>query len=177
MMIIGVCGSPRKGNSEWMLEQVMGEASRRGARVETLLLRRMDVRMCKGCLACEEGGKDRPGLCRIKDDMNLVYPRLLAADALVLATPGYFEMVSGLLKNFIDRTCAIWPRLEGKSIAGLAVAEEGTGQTISNLKVYAALCKMNWVGSVSVLAKGPGDAAQVPGLESRLKRLGGRLVG
>jgi multimeric flavodoxin WrbA len=159
-----------------MLEQVMREASRRGARVDTLLLRRMDVRMCKGCLACEEGGKDRPGLCRIKDDMNLVYPMLLAADALVLATPGYFEMVSGLLKNFIDRTCAIWPRLEGKRIAGLAVAEEGTGQAIRNLRTYASLCKMNWVGSVSVLAKGPRDASQVPGLESRLKRLAGRLV-
>jgi multimeric flavodoxin WrbA len=176
MMIVGVCGSPRKGNSEWMLEQVMGEASRRGARVETILLRRMDVRMCKGCLACEKGGKNRPGLCRIKDDMNLIYPRLLAADALILATPGYFEMVSGMLKNFIDRTCAIWPRMEGKKIAGLAVAEEGTGQAIRNLRTYASLCKMKWVGSVSVLAKDPRDAAGVPGLESRLKRLAGRLV-
>jgi multimeric flavodoxin WrbA len=176
MNIIGVCGSPRKGNSEWMLERVMEEVSRRGAAVETLLLRKMDVRMCKGCLACEEGGASRPGLCRIKDDMAWVYPRLLAADALVLATPGYFEMLSGLLKNFLDRTCAIWPRLEGKRIAGLAVAEEGTGQTISNLRVYASLCKMKWAGSVSVLAKGPGDAARVAGLEGRLKRLAHKLT-
>jgi multimeric flavodoxin WrbA len=159
-----------------MLSQVMQEAARAGAEVETLLLRKMDVRLCRGCLACEAGGKQRPGVCKIKDDMAGVYPKLLAADVFVLATPGYFEMLSGLLKNFLDRTCAIWPRLEGKRIAGLAVAEEGTGQTIQNLKTYAALCKMQWMGSVTVLAKNPGEAAGKAGLEHRLKSLARKLM-
>lgn len=176
MKIIGVCGSPRRGNSERMLNQVMQEAARRGAEAESLLLRKMNVQMCQGCLACEQGGDQRPGVCKIKDDMNDVYPKLLASDAIVLATPTYFEMVSGLLKNFLDRTCPIWPSLEGKKIAGLAVAEEGIGQTIQNLKVYAALCKMQWVGSVTVLAKGPDDVVRIEGLEGRLKRLAGKVV-
>ena len=176
MKVIGVCGSPRRGNSEWMLGRVMAEAAAQGAEIETLLLRKMDVRLCRGCLSCEAGGKDRPGVCVIRDDMNALYPRLLAADAFVLATPGYFEMLSGLLKNFVDRTCAIWPRLEGKRLAGLAVAEEGIGQTMRNLKGYGDLCKMTWVGGVSVLAKDPGDAAKVAGLEARLKRLARKLV-
>ena len=175
MKVMGICGSPRRGNTEWMLSQVMQEAARNGAQVETLLLRKMDIKMCRGCLACEEGDKQRPGVCKIKDDMAGVYPKLLKADAIVLATPGYFEMLSGLLKNFLDRTCAIWPRLEGKRIAGLAVAEEGTGQTIQNLKVYASLCKMRWIGSVTVLAKNPGEAAKKEGLERRLKRLAQKL--
>jgi multimeric flavodoxin WrbA len=175
MKVIGICGSPRRGNTEWMLSQLMQEAARNGAQVETLLLRKMDIKMCRGCLACEEGGKQRPGVCKIKDDMAGVYPKLLEADAIVLATPGYFEMLSGLLKNFLDRTCAIWPRLEGKRIAGIAVAEEGTGQTIQNLKVYASLCKMRWIGSVTVLAKNPGEAAKKEGLERRLKRLAQKL--
>nr|QOV09071.1 Flavodoxin family protein [uncultured Dehalococcoidia bacterium] len=176
MKIIGICGSHRKGNTEWMLEQVMVEAACRGAQTETLLLRRLDVRMCLGCLMCEVGGVKRPGICKIKDDMNAIYPRLLDADALVLATPGYFEMMSGLLKNFIDRTCAIWPRMSGKRIAGIAVAEEGLGQTVSNLKTYARLCNMEWVGSVSVLAKNPGDASKIAGLDKRLIRLAGKLT-
>jgi len=176
MKIIGISGSPRKGNTEWMLNTLMAETARRGAEVEVLLLRRMDVRMCRGCLRCEEGGKERKGICTIKDDMGQVYPKLLAADAIVLATPGYFEMLSGLLKNFLDRTCAIWPRLEGIKVAGLAVAEEGTGQTIRNFQVYAKLCRMPWVGSVTTLAKLPGDAAQDKALEARLKRLGRKLV-
>ena len=159
-----------------MLNQVIREAARSGAEVETLLLRKMDIRMCRGCLACEEGGIQRPGICKIKDDMNGVYPKLLTADVIVLATPAYFEMLSGLLKNFLDRTVAIWPRLEGKRIAGLAVAEEDVGQTIQNLKVYASLCRMQWMGSVTVLAKNPGDAAKNEGLERRLKRLSKKLL-
>ncbi len=102
MLIVAIGGSPRKGNSEWMLGKLCAELARRGAEVETLLLRKMDVKMCRGCLACEKGGKDRKGDCIIKDDMVKVYPSLIAADAIVLATPGYMEMLSGLLKNFLE---------------------------------------------------------------------------
>jgi len=86
------------------------------------------------------------------------------------------EMLSGRLKNFLDRTCAVWPRLEGKRLAGLAVAEEGIGQTMQNRKGYARLCKMRWMGSVSVLAKNPTDASRAPGLAGRLKRLARKIV-
>ena len=140
MKILGISGSPRKGNTEWMLSKLLETAAQSGAEVELLLLRKMDVRICHGCLTCEEGGRERKGICKIKDDMTEVYPKLLAADAIVLATPGYFEMLSGLLKNFLDRTCPIWPRLEGKKVAGLAVAEESIGQAIQNFKTYASLC-------------------------------------
>jgi multimeric flavodoxin WrbA len=177
MLIVAIGGSPRKGNTEWMLGTLCAELARRGAEVDMLLLRKMYVKMCRGCLACEKGGKERHGDCVIKDDMVKVYPRLLAADAIVLATPGYMEMLSGLLKNFLDRTCAVWPRLEGKRLAGLAVAEEGIGQTIRNLKGYAKLCKMRWMGSVAVLAKNPSDAARIPGLERRLKNLARKITG
>ena len=118
----------------------------------------------------------RQGDCVIKDVMIGVYPKLLAADVIILATPGYMGMLSGLLKNFLDRTCAVWPRLEGKRLAGLAVAEEGIGQTLYNLKGYGKLLKMRWMGGVSVLAKNPTDASRVPGLERRLKRLALKII-
>lgn len=176
MKIIGICGSPRKGNSEWMLTALCNELTRLGAAVEILLLRKMDVKMCRGCLTCEKGGKERKGDCVIKDDMVNTYPKLLAADAIILATPAYMEMLSGLLKNFLDRTCAVWPRLKGKRLAGLVVAEGGIGQTMQNLKGYAKLCNMQWKGGVSALAKLPGDAARISGLENRLKRLARRIT-
>jgi multimeric flavodoxin WrbA len=176
MKILGISGSPRRGNTEWMLKTLIEEAANNGAEVELLLLRKMDVRMCCGCLTCEEGGMERKGICKIKDDMTETYPKLLAADAIVLATPGYFEMLSGLLKNFLDRTCPIWPRLEGKKVAGLAVAEEGVGQAIQNFKTYTSLCKMSWIGSVSALAKTPGEAARNQDLARRIKGLANKLV-
>lgn len=108
--------------------------------------------------------------------MTEVYPKLLAADAIVLATPGYFEMLSGLLKNFLDRTCPIWPRPEGKEIAGLAVADEGVGQAIQNLKTYAALWKVQWVGNATALARTPGEVAQNKESGRRLKGLAKKLA-
>lgn len=176
MKVIGVCGSPRRGNTEWMLDTLMTAAARHGAETETLLLRKMDVRMCRGCLACEEGGENREGKCKINDDMNEIYPKLLAADAIVLASPGYMEMISGRLKNFLDRTCSVWPRLKGKKLAGLAVAEEGTGQTISNIRHYGKLLKMRWAGSVTALAKNTGEISKNKTIKPRLERLGRKLV-
>jgi multimeric flavodoxin WrbA len=133
--------------------------------------------MCLGCLACEAGGNDRRGICKIKDDMNAIYPKLVEADCLVFGTPVYFDLLSGLLKNFMDRTCAIWPQLKGKPLVGVAVAEEGIGQAIRNMKTYASLCGMPWVGSVTGLAKNPGDIAGDKSVTSRLIKLADKISG
>jgi len=109
-------------------KKVAGKGVENGAEVELILLRKTNIKMCLGCLACEEGGKDRPGICKIKDDMNVIYPKLLEADCLVFGTPAYFELVSGILKNFMDRTCAIWLRLQGKSLAGVAWRKKASGR-------------------------------------------------
>jgi len=176
MKVVAICGSHRKGNTEWMLKKLLERVEENGAEVELILLRKANVKMCLGCLSCEEGGKDRKGICKIKDDMNALYPKLLSADCLVLGTPAYFELVSGILKNFMDRTCAIWPGLEGKPLAGVAVAEEGIGQAIQNFKTYAALCKMPWVGSVTGLAKDPGEIAGNKNVARRLIKLADKIT-
>ncbi|MDD5289336.1 MAG: flavodoxin family protein [Dehalococcoidales bacterium] len=176
MKVVAISGSLRKGNTEWMLKKLLERVAENGAEVELILLRQKDIKLCRGCLACEAGGNDRKGICKIKDDMNAIYPKLLEADCLVLGTPAYFELVSGLLKNFLDRTVAIWPRLEGKPAAGLSVAEEGIGQAIQNLKTYAALCKMPWVGSVTGLAKTPGEIAQNKSVTRRLLKLADKIT-
>ena len=176
MKIVAICGSHRKGNTEWMLKKLLERAAENGAEVELILLRKANIKTCLGCLACEGDGNIRSGVCKIKDDMKEIYPRLLAADCLVFGTPVYFELLSGLLKNFLDRTCAIWPRLEGKPLAGVAVAEEGIGQAIQNLKTYGSLCGMKWVGSVTGLAKNPGDIANDKNVTRRLLKLADKIT-
>jgi multimeric flavodoxin WrbA len=172
MKVILVSGSPRRGNTEWMINKLQEFLSSSGIESETVLLRRMDIKRCAGCLKCE----DRKGICQLKDDMNDLNARIEKADALVLGTPVYFEMLSGLLKNFLDRTCPIWTKLEGKTLAGLAVAEEGIGAAIHNLKTYGKVCGMKWAGSVTVLAKNPGDLADNAEIINKLKRLAGKIV-
>ncbi len=171
MNLISVCGSPRNGNTEWMLKHLHNLAGTNGIETGLILLRKLDIKTCNGCLTCEKGGKNRIGTCSIKDDMQSIYPKLLSADLIVFGTPVYFEMLSGLLKNFIDRTCPIWPRLEGKYFAGIAVAEENIGSAIDNLKTYASVCGMTWAGCVTALAKNPRQVVNSKTIPAELERL------
>jgi multimeric flavodoxin WrbA len=176
MKIVGIVGSPRKGNTEWMVRKVLEVAEMAGAETELIVLREKNIKMCDGCLTCEAGGKQREGICIIQDDMQAIYPKLVDADAIILGTPVYFELLSGLLKTFIDRTCPIWPKLEGKIAAGIAVAEEGIGKTVENLKTYCSVCEMRWVGSVTALAKSPGEVARNEATQRQLEDLAQKVV-
>ena len=176
MKVIGICGSPRPGNTEWMLKKLLEVSGNAGVQTELILLREKDITGCNGCLSCETGGKQRKGICRIKDDMQEIYPKLLGADGLAFGTPVYFEMLSGLLKNFMDRTCPIWPKLELKPIVGIAVAEEGIGKAADNLRTYASVCGMRWVGYVTALAKTPEQVSKDRDVGRQLEQLARKLI-
>jgi multimeric flavodoxin WrbA len=176
MRVVGISGSPRKGNTEWMLRKLLEEVARSGIETELIYLREMKIRGCDGCLSCESGGQKRRGVCRIQDDMQQIYPKLIEADGLALGTPVYFKMLSGLLKNFIDRTSPIRPKLKEKPVVGIAVAEKGIGKAVNNLRTYASVCRMRWVGYVTALAKTPKQVSKDKGVERRLERLARKLI-
>jgi len=176
MKLLAICGSPRKGNTEWMLTKLLESAREAGAETELILLRQKDIKLCRGCLTCEVDRDRKPGVCVIKDDMAPLLPKLLGADGIVFGTPVYFYLLSGLLKNFLDRTVPIWPLLKGKAAAGVAVAEDGIGQAVENLRTYTDLCQMPWVGEVTALAKGPNDVASNDVATAALVALGRRLA-
>ena len=176
MKVVGICGSPRKGNTEWMLTKLLEEVAKAGVETEMILLRNRQINGCDGCLSCEAGGAQRRGTCRIQDDMQQIYPKLAEADGFAFGTPVYFDMLSGLLKNFMDRTCPIWPGLEQKPVVGVAVAEAGIGQAVANLKTYSSITSMRWVGQVTALAKTPKQASKDKDVELQLERLAKRLV-
>jgi multimeric flavodoxin WrbA len=176
MKLLGVCGSPRKGNTEWMLRKFLEAAAKSGVETEIVLLKDKDIKWCSGCLSCDAGGKDRKGVCKIKDDMQQLLPKMIEADGIAFGTPVYFELVSGLLKNFMDRTCPIWPKLEKKPIVGIAVAESGIGKAVENIKTYASLCNMRWIGDVTALARDPRQVSKEKDIEPRLKKLAEKLI-
>jgi multimeric flavodoxin WrbA len=176
MNILGVCGSPRQGNTEWMLTTLLAAAAAAGAVTERVLVRERNIEPCRGCLACERRDAGGRGTCVIDDDMRDILPRLLAADTIVLATPGYMGLLSGRMKTFLDRTCPVWPALRGRGLAGLAVAEEGIGAALRNLRTYGDLLGLSWRGGVTALARLPKDASRQPDIKRRLERLGRKLA-
>lgn len=85
-------------------------------------------------------------------------------------------MPCGFLKDFIDRTYPIWPELEGKSCAVVAVTEECVGKAISNLKNYCSVCSIRLIRYVNAQAKVPVKVSKDKNVERRLKRLATKLV-
>ncbi len=103
--IVIVKGSPRKsGNSATLAEQVEKGAREAGAQVESFYLHGMDISPCDACDVCH--GEAFPG-CVIEDDMQILYPKLLSADAIVIASPVYWFTVSAQTKLFMDRCYAL----------------------------------------------------------------------
>jgi multimeric flavodoxin WrbA len=106
MKVLGILGSPRRGgNTELLLEEALKGAEKEGAKVERLYLSDLTITPCKECHGCDETGN-----CIILDDMEKIYPRLLEADVVILASPIFFYGVTAWAKTLIDRSQAFWSR-------------------------------------------------------------------
>ena len=106
MKVLGIFGSPRRGgNTEILLEEALKGAEKEGAKVERLYLSDFTVTPCKECHGCDDTGN-----CIILDEMEKVYPKLLEADVVILASPIFFYGVTASAKALIDRSQALWAR-------------------------------------------------------------------
>ncbi len=103
---IAINGSPRKekGNTARLLAPFIQGLEDGGCDVDLFYASRLKVKPCScGVLYC---WNDEPGQCCIKDDMELLYPKLKGADILVLATPVYIPL-PGDMQNIINRLCPL----------------------------------------------------------------------
>lgn len=111
--IVILKGSPRlKGNSTILAEKVEEGARKAGATVDSFFLQNMHIEPCSACDHCHvvEEGK-----CNIEDDMQMIFPKLRQADALVIASPIYWFTLSAQIKLCIDR----WYSLESPTGSAL----------------------------------------------------------
>ena len=102
--ILGVCGSPIEGgNTEVFLKEALKAAeSASGVQIEFISLAGKEIRDCRHCNWCvtkQTEGK----FCSQNDDMTEIFPRVLQADGLLLASPVYIGRLSGYLACFLDR--------------------------------------------------------------------------
>ena len=106
MKVLGLFGSPRRGgNTEILLEEALKGAEKEGAEIQRLYLRDLDITPCTECHGCDETGS-----CVILDDMQNIYPKLLEADLIILASPIFFYGVTAWAKNSIDPSQALWAK-------------------------------------------------------------------
>jgi multimeric flavodoxin WrbA len=100
MNILGIAGSPRAGgNTEVLLEALLAGAAEEGAATEAVNLRKCAISPCTGCERCR---KDLT-CTRFYDSMHLLYPKIEAADGIILGSPTYNYNITPEMKAFIDR--------------------------------------------------------------------------
>ncbi|MCK5413389.1 MAG: flavodoxin family protein [Candidatus Pacebacteria bacterium] len=96
MNIVGISGSPRKQNTHYMLKTLL-EATNQP--FEIINLAKLKISSCNDCRSCHKDYK-----CIILDNMQEICEKLEKADLIILGSPTYFANVSGIMKNFFDRT-------------------------------------------------------------------------
>jgi multimeric flavodoxin WrbA len=109
---VAINGSPRmeRGHTAMVLNPFIEGMMGAGSDVELFYSSRLKVKPCScGTMYC---WTRMPGECCIKDEMELLYPKLKGADILVLATPVYIPL-PGDMQEVINRLCPLLdPALE-----------------------------------------------------------------
>ena len=184
--VIGVAGSPRSaGNSSTLLRAALRGAESAGAQAALIALNDLTFRGCQGCDRCAPAGA-----CVVRDGLAPVFAALELADIWVLASPVYFDGVSGQLKAFFDRLHwltteegKLKPRLRGTRRAAVIVTYEDKPRDDYRKLAETLGSYLGWMGDfgdVRVMSEGnlgPADAvSQRDGLLGAAEQLGRNLA-
>ncbi len=88
------------GNTALILTPFLEGMREKGAEVELFYTKKLRIQPCQGAFRC---AMETPGECFQKDDMKMLYPKLLDADIWVFASPVFVSGVTGPMKNLWDR--------------------------------------------------------------------------
>ena len=169
--VLGICGSARKGGSTATLLQEVLDAI--GVDSELIRLSELEIKFCLGCLTCMK----QQGKCAIKDDAAGLFDKLLAARAIVVASPNYYYTVSGLMKNMIDRSISLSYRGIGKDtgldwhgslpfvdkVGGIVITQAAFGgeKVEDAFQCLFEWSGLNWMGTV-IASVGSGHVKDYP---------------
>lgn len=104
MKLLGILGSPRRGgNSELLLDQALEGARSKDSETEKVILNELKIAGCQECGGCHKSGE-----CVVGDDMQGVYKKIAATDALIIASPIFFGSLPSQVKAMIDRYQCLW---------------------------------------------------------------------
>lgn len=187
MKILGVMGSPRiGGNSDLLLDQALAGAAEAGAEVEKIILVQKKISGCYDCKKCNESG-----ICAVKDDMPDIHQKILEANAIIHSVPVYFWSMTGQMKVYLDRWCALfdanwrwhkayYPKMKGKGIGLITVCGDPDVHTadpiVHSFKNTAEFTQMKWIEPVMTSATEKGEIGQNEAAKEAAFNLGRRTA-
>jgi multimeric flavodoxin WrbA len=97
---VGIVGSPRKsGNTEILTAHCLKAIAEEGIKTELIRLAGMDISGCTACDYCFE----HPGECSVKDDLQPIVKKMIAADIIIIGSPVYYGSATALMKGLLER--------------------------------------------------------------------------
>jgi len=179
MKILAIVGSPRpKGNTNYLVDQALEEASKHKAQVEKIDLCKYKVNPCLGHDDCSSFDS-----CTQKDDAKWILDKFLNTDGVILATPVYWYNVSAQMKAFLDRNYFPYKhdlKYKAKAVGLIVVANtEGIEDTLHTLNQF-----VDWSFDIRKdrkfivygYADKLGEAYNKPNLVEEAKHLGKQMV-
>ena len=176
MKILGILGSPRgiRGNTGRLINELMGEAKKKGAGTEIIEIVKFQINHCQGCDKCRKLGS-----CQQEDDFSSIRDKILQADGLVWGSPVYAFQVTGQTKTLIDRLCSVghYFPFSGKYCATISVAGGvGEEEVIKYLNSFIIRFGGFVVGQVGAKAVDPGEFINKDQAFGEAAALGRRLI-
>ncbi|MCL4459637.1 MAG: flavodoxin family protein [Chloroflexi bacterium] len=123
--ILGIAGSPRKGATEYAVQEALRAAAEvPGIVTEFYTVRGKKIAYCNHCDHCRR----HRTTCIIRDDMDEVYELVAEADGFIIGSPVYNMNTTAQLQALLNRTRAarfIYPGAWKNKVGG-AIAVGGT---------------------------------------------------
>ena len=179
MNILAIVGSPRlNGNTNFLVDQALGEAAKLGAETEKIIISQHKVNPCLGHDNCASLKS-----CTQKDDAGWIIDKFYRADGVILASPVYYLNVTAQMKAFMDRNYFPYKKnLRAKARAvGIIVVGEQMGIEDTLYTLHQFVDWVFYVGEsrrfvVTGYANRLGDARKNTGLVAEARELGRKMV-
>lgn len=112
MKVFAIIGSHKKdGRTAQAVQRVMSEFPP-GTQQEIVYADELNIHYCTSCRHCSSSE-----CCAQRDDMDMIFNRLMAADLVIIGSPVYFGALSAQLKAICDR---LHPAYRGGGVSTLA---------------------------------------------------------
>lgn len=164
MKVLILNGQPQDNPEfEDYLKNLQNILSDKKIEAEQLQIRSMNIGSCLGCWDC---WVKTPGLCRIKDDQDMVLEKAINSDLVIFASPMIMGFPSSILKKSMDRFIPLlhpyFSLIENEShhskrydkypLLGFIVQEEPTGdeEDLEILKDIANRFAINFMSEIKV---------------------------
>ncbi len=172
-------GSPRpQGNSSYLVDIALEEANKHGIEVEKVILIEKQIGWCQSHVECGS----QPTCLHEPDDAAQIVEKLYSADGILVSSSVQMGNVSGIMKNFMDRTRFKGHdnKMRARSVGLIAVASNsGIEDTLNILEIYVVRrshLPPEKIHKVGGKAKKPDDAKLNQDLTHQARQLGQKMA-